>query len=165
MTKIVSATFTTNEAAEYALRALESHGFTEEQISVVLTDRSRGNTFNIDNASKVPEGAAFGGLAGGLLGALVAGLTAVGAVATAGVGVLVAGPVVAALAGGGAGAAAGGLIGSLIGLGIPEHEAKIYHDEVVKDGAVLIAVEAENGDRADEVKGIFESMDAHHLAA
>ena len=41
------------------------------------------------------------------------------------------------LAGLGAGAAAGGLTGALIGLGLPEHEAKFYDQELRKGGILL----------------------------
>jgi uncharacterized membrane protein len=41
------------------------------------------------------------------------------------------------LAGLGVGAAAGGLIGALVGMGIPEYEAKRYEGRV-KDGGILV---------------------------
>lgn len=164
MKHTVTATFKTNEAAELTLRELESCGFTDKQISVVLTDRTRGNSFNLDEATKVPEGIATGGIAGGIIGAVAAGLTSVGAIATGGAGLLASGPVIAALAGGGAGALTGGLIGSLVGLGIPEHEAKIYENEI-KNGAVLIAVETDSKEREGTVKDVFRHQDAYNIAA
>lgn len=164
MSHTVTATFKTYNAAQHALLSLEANGFTEEQLSVLVADKSSGKSFNIEEASKVPEGAAIGGIAGGVLGAIAAGLTAVGSVVAPGIGLLVAGPVVAALAGGAAGASAGGLIGALIGLGIPEHEAKRYENEL-KDGAVLVAVEADSSERAKLVRDIFKEEDAHNIAA
>lgn len=164
MKHTVTATFKTNEAAELALRELENCGFTDEQISVVLTDRTRGKSFNLDEATKAPEGATTGGIAGGIIGAVAAGLTAVGAIATGGAGILASGPLIAALAGGGAGALTGGLIGSLVGLGIPEHEARIYENEV-KNGAVLIAVETDSKERETTVKDVFKHQDAYNIAA
>lgn len=164
MSHTVTATFKTYAAAQHALLHLEAEGFTDSQISVLVADKSRGQSFNIEEASKVPEGAAVGGVAGGIIGAIAAGLTAVGSLVAPGVGVLAVGPVVAAFAGAGAGAATGGLIGALVGLGIPEHEAKRYENEL-KDGAVLVAVEADSRERAKQVKEIFQGEDAHHIAA
>jgi uncharacterized membrane protein len=164
MKHTVTATFKTYTAAQHALLSLEANAFTEEQISVVVADKSNGKSFNIEEASKVPEGAAVGGVAGGVIGAIAAGLTTVGSLVVPGVGLLAVGPVVAALAGGAVGASAGGLVGALIGLGIPEHEAKRYEGEL-KNGAILVAVEAEDHDRAKLVKQIFEGEDAYNIAA
>lgn len=164
MSNTVTATFKTYAAAQHALLSLESNGFTEKQISVLVADKSDGQSFNIEEASKVPEGAAVGGLAGGIIGAIAAGLTTVGSLVAPGIGVLAVGPIVAAFAGGAAGAATGGLIGALVGLGIPEHEAKRYENEI-KDGAVLVAIEADSHERAKLAKTILEGEDAYHIAA
>lgn len=164
MSNTVTATFKTYTAAQHALLSLESNGFKEQQISVLVADKSDGKHFNIDEASKVPEGAAVGGVAGGIIGAIALGLTTVGSLVAPGVGLLAVGPVVGAFAGGAAGAATGGLIGALVGLGIPEHEAKRYEGEL-KNGAVLVAVEADSHDRAKVVKEIFEGEDAYNIAA
>jgi hypothetical protein len=48
-------------------------------------------------------------------------------------GMIVAGPIAAALAGAGAGAVAGGAIGALVGAGIPEERVKEY-ESGLKDG-------------------------------
>jgi hypothetical protein len=98
--------------------------------------------------SKLPEGVAVGATGGGAIGAIAAGLAAVGALAIPGVGILAAGPIVAALAGAAAGGAAGGLIGGLIGLGIPEHEATTRHtvNVITKDPGIR------NNDSADRDK-------------
>lgn len=74
--------------------------------------------------------------------------------ATAGVGILAAGPIFMGFAGMGAGAAAGGLAGALIGVGIPEAEAKFYAQEVTDKNAVLIGVEVTKSDR-DMVRQIL----------
>ena len=76
-----------------------------------------------------------------------------------GVGIVAAGPIFAALAGAGAGAAIGGLTGGLIGLGMPEHEAKFYEGEV-KEGGILLAVHAEDADGATVAKKIIDACGA-----
>lgn len=164
MTRNVSATFKTEAAARDALLSIEMAGFTEKQISVVATDSSIGKSFNIEKDNKSAEGGAIGGTVGGIIGAVAAGLTATGTVLIPGVNLVVYGALIAAAAGAGVGAAAGGLVGALIGLGIPEYEAKRYEDEI-KNGAVLVVVEADNSERARDVKEIFESLDAHNISA
>jgi len=87
-------------------------------------------------------------------------------IATGGIGLLAAGPIVAALAGAGAGAAAGGLVGALVGWGIPDHHIKFYKDALEK-GSVLLGVKAPARRRdwvRDTIKS-FGSEDATTLSA
>jgi hypothetical protein len=69
----------------------------------------------------------------------------------------------AALAGAGVGAAAGGLTGALIGMGIPEYEAKLYEGKI-KEGNILIAVHSDNRDETKRAKEIFERAGAHDVS-
>ncbi len=164
MSNTISATFKTLAAARKALLKLEAAGFTEKQISIVATDDSIGQSFNIEKENKAAEGSAIGGATGGLIGAIAAGLAATGSVVIPGVNLLIYGTAIAAAAGAGVGGAAGSLMGALIGLGIPEYEAKRYEDEI-KNGAVLVAVEANSSERANRVKELFKKEDAHNIAA
>lgn len=164
MSNTVSATFKTASAASEALLKLESAGFTEKQISVVATDNTIGQSFNVEKSTKASEGGALGATTGGLLGAIAASLAATGTVLIPGLNVLIGGSLIAAAAGAGVGAATGGLVGSLIGLGIPEYEAKRYEDEI-KNGSVLVVVEADSKERAETVKDMFEHEDAYNIAA
>ena len=58
------------------------------------------------------------------------------------------------LAGLGVGAAAGGIVGALIGVGIPEAEAKFYAQEISEKDAILVGVEVTESDR-DVVRQIM----------
>src|SRR5690606_15614139 len=116
-------------------------GVTEEQISVVVTDETRGRSFNINENTKADEGAAAGATFGGIVGGVLAAMAGAGTLVFPGLNLVVAGALVSGLAGAGAGAATGGLLGLLVGAGMKEHEAKIYEDEV-KSGAILLAVKA-----------------------
>jgi beta-phosphoglucomutase-like phosphatase (HAD superfamily) len=70
---------------------------------------------------------------------------------------IAAGPIIAALAG--AGAAAEGLTGALIGMGMPEYEARQY-EEKMKGGNILISVHTEDGAERTRVKEIFKNAGA-----
>jgi hypothetical protein len=164
MTSSIMATFKTRQAAESALVNLEALGITDEQISLVVTDETRGNSFNIEEGSKLDEGAAAGATAGGLVGGIWGALGAATAMTIPGLNIVMVGTAVSAMAGLGAGAAAGGFIGALVGSGIPEHEAKIYEDEI-KSGAILMAVEPKDSDQKDQIQKVFEREDAYNLAA
>jgi uncharacterized membrane protein len=97
---------------------------------------------------------------GGALGWLVG----IGALAIPGVGPFIAaGPILAALSGAAVGAAVGGITGALIGMGIPEFEAKRYEGRV-KEGGILISVHAETSEEASVAKEIFENAGAKDIS-
>jgi hypothetical protein len=143
MAHLVTALFEHRAAAETAVDRLIDAGFSREDISVLMSDATRGREFAIQAESKAPEGAATGAAVGGVLGAIAAGLVAIGVIAVPGIGLVAAGPILAALAGAGAGGAAGGLIGALVGAGIPEHEAKFF-SERLEQGGILVGVYTHN---------------------
>jgi uncharacterized membrane protein len=84
-----------------------------------------------------------------------------GIIVVPGLALVAAGPVVATLAGLGAGAAAGGLTGALIGVGIPEHEAKFYN-EAIEQGGILLGVYAHD-DRAAQARRLLEASGAEKV--
>lgn len=164
MANYVTATFKTRAAVEEVLTRLEALGVSDEQISLIVTDETRGSSFNIVEDDKTEEGFAAGAAAGGIIGAVLGTMATASAIMIPGLNIIVTGAIVSSLAGLGAGAAAGGLLGGLIGAGIPEHEAKIYEDEV-KNGAVLLAIKPQDNDQKKVIKDILERADSYHLAA
>ncbi|MGB9244201.1 MAG: hypothetical protein WCC03_12675 [Candidatus Acidiferrales bacterium] len=107
-----------------------------------------------EKATKTPEGATTGAGSGAVLGGTLGLLAGIGALAIPGVGPLIAaGPVMAALAAVGVGGAVGGFTGALIGLGIPEYEAKRYEGRLQE--AILLSVHC---DTSDEIKRAEETM-------
>ena len=163
MSKLVTAVFHSREAAENAVNELMRNGFSEDDLSLLMSETTRGREFGIKPGTKAPEGAATGAAIGGTVGAIAAGLTAVASITIPGLALVAAGPLVAALAGLGAGAAAGGLTGALVGMGIPEHEAAFFKNEIER-GRILVGVYA-HGDRADMAKRILDDSGAEKVRA
>ena len=62
-----------------------------------------------------------------------------------------------------AGGAVGGMAGALIGLGIPEYEAKRY-EGAVKNGNILISVHTDDSKERDAAKKIFERAHAEDIS-
>ncbi len=62
----------------------------------------------------------------------------------------------AALSGAAVGGSLGGIAGALIGLGIPEYEAKKYEGKL-QSGNCLISVHTESSQHLDQVTKIFEA--------
>jgi len=157
MAELVTGMFLTRESAERAVADLQDIGYTQNDISVLMSDQTRARQFAVDTAVKATEGAGIGAGIGGTLGAIAALLTAGGTiVATGGAATpLVAGPLAAALAGAGAGGLGGGLIGGLIGAGISEERAQAY-EATLYSGGILLAVHADSGS-VPRVRQVLES--------
>lgn len=144
---------------------LKSDGFSNNDISALFPDKRGTRDFAHEKGTKAPEGAAAGAGSGALLGGALGWLAGIGALAIPGVGPFVAaGPIAAALSGAAIGGAAGGVAGALIGLGIPEYEAKQYEGKV-KGGGILISVHTEDSDEIKRAKRIFEDAGAQDISA
>ncbi len=160
--KTVSGIFSSEAKVRSLIEDLEDRGYSKDQISMLMSDKTRDRFPQLEKSSKLPEGAATGGLSGGLLGALIGGLTMAGSVLVPGAGLLIAGPIIGALTGGAIGTTAGSLIGALIGAGIPEHEAKHYEDALKQEGNVLLIAHVDK-DEVSEVKSLFKTYGAKEL--
>jgi hypothetical protein len=158
MATLVTGLFKARSSAERAVEDLVAHGWSRDDISLLMSDATHGREFGLAMATKAPEGAATGGTIGGVIGAVAAGLVATGVLVVPGLALVAAGPIVATLAGLGAGAAAGGVTGALIGAGIPEHEARFFNEQI-EHGGILVGVYT-HSDRANEARKILEASGA-----
>ncbi|GAB2579714.1 hypothetical protein GCM10027190_31730 [Spirosoma areae] len=150
----MTAIYDNRDAAETAYNALLAHGFSKDDVNIVMTDETRKQHFDHRDADesaltdKAMEGAGKGSAIGGTVGAVAAAIAAIGTtLALPGLGLLIAGPLAAGLAGAGAGGLAGGLIGALVNSGIPEETAKAY-ESGLKSGGIVVGVHPRN--EADE---------------
>src|ERR1700746_2917402 len=131
-------------AVENAVDAVRREGFRNTDISALFPENEGTKDFAHEKNTKAPEGAATGAASGAVVGGGLGWLAGIGALAIPGLGPFIAaGPIMAALAGVGAGGAIGGLTGALIGMGIPEYEAKRYEGRV-KDGGILLSVHSDD---------------------
>lgn len=155
MAKIVLGVFSDRSGAERAINQLEDNGFKTRDMSIIMKERGETESLARDTNSNVGGGAVAGATTGGIIGALAGLLVGVGTIAIPGIGgLLVAGPIAATLGLTGAaattvsgavtGVVAGGVIGGLIGLGVPEEQARVY-EEKIKEGGILLAVPTEPG--------------------
>jgi hypothetical protein len=160
--KMLTAIFRDRLATERAFNWLQDRGYRPGEISVLMSEKTRaryhdhGTEGQIKTGSHATQGMAAGGAVGTAVGATVAAILAIGtSIAIPGLGLIVAGPLVAALAGGGAGAVAGGAIGGLVGLGIPESNSKAY-EEALKKGGVVFGVSPHSSEDAKAIRKYFE---------
>jgi hypothetical protein len=153
------------DAAIVIVDQLEISGFDPNDVSVLYPDTSTDRDFGHEMHSKAPEGAATGASTGGLLGEALGWLVGMGTLAIPGVGPFIAaGPIMAALSGAAIGATVGGIGGALVGLGIPEIEARRYAGKL-RDGRILISVHAMGTDEINTIKKIFKDAGAEDIAS
>ena len=155
----------TVDQADHIIAELKAAGFGSDAISALLPDKRGTKDFAHEHNTKAPEGATTGGVAGLGVGAALGWLAGIGALAIPGVGPFIAaGPIMAALGGAAVGTAAGGVIGALVGMGIPEFEAKRY-DAKIREGNILISVHTEDGKQRDAAKDIFKRNNAEDISS
>jgi hypothetical protein len=143
---------------------LRAAGFSD-QISVLLPDKCGTKDFAHEHHTKAPEGATTGGVAGGVLGGALGWMAGIGALAIPGLGPFIAaGPIMATLGGAAAGATVGGITGALIGMGLPEFEAKQYEGKI-KNGNILISVHTDDREGAKRVEKIYEDAGAADVSS
>jgi len=154
----------TEGQAVQIVEAARDAGFTGDDISVLLPDRGTSREFAHEMQTKAPEGATTGAVTCGVLGGIAGWLVGIGSLAIPGLGPFIAaGPIMAALGGATVGATAGGFTGALIGMGIPEYEAKRY-DGRIREGNILISVHTDDRDETSRAKDIMKHAGAEDIA-
>jgi hypothetical protein len=150
--------------AEAAIDGLTMAGFSNQALSVLLSDTDETKMPAGENAATPSEGMAAGAGVGGVLGGALGLLAGIAALALPGAGPFIAaGPILASLAGFGVAGAVGGFVGALVGMGIPEFEAKLY-DARVKDGGVLLAVHCETSEAISKARDVLKAVGAEDIA-
>ena len=152
---VVFGIYPNRERVETAVEELRINNFRHADISVLFPSPETTREFAHRKETKAPEGATTGGVIGAITGGTLGWLAGIGAIAIPGVGPFIAaGPIVGLLAGTGAVGVAGGLIGGLIGLGIPEYEAKRYEGRI-KEGGILLSVHCDIHEWKNKAKDIL----------
>ncbi len=157
--------YSNRATAEAAVNQFLTSGFSNDDVSVLMSDIKSTKDFAAEKDTKAPEGTAAGAGVGAIVGGTLGLLAGIGALAIPGVGPLIAaGPIMAALAGVGAGGAVGGLVGALVGMGIPEYEAKRYEGRI-KEGGILVSIHCNTSEEITRAKDVFKATGADDIAS
>ena len=157
--------YSTRAQVEAAVDQLRLAGFRATDVSVLFPENVGTKEFAHEKHTKAPEGVTAGATSGALLGGTFGWLVGIGALAIPGLGPFIAaGPIVALLSGVGVGAAVGGIAGALIGMGIPEYEAKRY-EGLIKSGGILLSVHSDSHEWTKRAKEILERTGADDISA
>jgi hypothetical protein len=155
----------TRNDVENAVDQLKADGFRNTDISVLFPTNVGTKDFAHEKNTKAPEGAATGAASGAVVGGALGWLAGIGTLAIPGIGpFLAAGPIMVALAGAGVGGAVLGITGALIGLGIPEYEAKRYEGRI-KEGAILLSVHSDDHQWTKKAKKIMETTGGQDISS
>lgn len=167
--KMLTAVIRDRNAAVHTFEWLQNHGYSSHDINIMMSAdthscfKDKGPEGKLKAGDMGMEGVAAGGTIGTAIGATVGAILAIGtSVAIPGLGLIVAGPILAALAGGGAGAVAGGAVGGLVGLGIPESNSKAY-EEALKTGGVVFGVVPHSSEDATKIKTYLKSHGGENI--
>ena len=157
--------YPTYASVESGVQALQTAGFRNEDISVLMPENVGSKDFAHEKGTKAPEGAATGAGAGAMVGGALGVLAGIGLLAIPGLGPFIAaGPIMAGLAGLGVGGVVGGITGALIGMGIPEYVAKRYEGRV-KEGGILLSVHSDSSEWTKRAKEILERTGAQDISS
>lgn len=165
--RVLTGMFRDRDSMDRAYNSAISRGYSKDEVNLMMSDQTRDSWFAGDDdsalGSKAMEGAGTGSAIGGTLGAIIGGIAAIGTnVLLPGLGLVVAGPLLAALAGAGAGGLTGGLVGALIGSGIPEEHARHY-EEGIKNGGAVMGITPRNDEDAEYFESEFRRHNGEHI--
>ena len=156
---------TTNDQANRIVQNLRMAGFSGNDISILFPDKTSTLNFAHEKHTKAPEGAVTGAGSGVAVGAVLGWLAGIGSLAIPGLGPFIAaGPIMAALGGAAIAGTVGGVTGALIGMGMPEFEARRYEGRI-RSGNFLISVHSADSTRNAQAKKIFRDNGAEDIAA
>jgi len=157
--------YSTRTQVEKAVDQMISEGFRNSDVSVLFPENQGTKDFAVEKSTKAPEGTATGVASGAVIGGTLGWLAGIGALAIPGVGPFIAaGPILGALGGLGAGGVVGGIAGALIGMGIPEYEAKRYEGRI-REGGILLSVHADDSKWTKRAKEILERTGAEDISS
>lgn len=158
MEEAIAGFYRSQSEGHAALKALETNGFTQNEVSFVTGDTrphqqpAVGPVQEIGAETEASTDAWIGGAVGLAAGAIAVVLPGIGPL-------LMLGPLAGAIGGMSVGAAAGGIIGLLKDNGVSEDEAKFYA-EGVKQGGALVTVHDVSEERAKKARKILDDMGA-----
>jgi hypothetical protein len=183
----LTGSFRDANSAERAYKRLREKGYTDDEINIIMSDRTREKYFeNKDErrserrvgrdfekerdkadkeafGSKTMEGAGKGGAIGGAVGAAAGIIAAIGtSLVVPGLGLVIAGPIAAGLAGAGAGGVTGGIVGALVGSGIPKDRAERY-ERGIKQGDIVMGVRPRNEEDAKFLEQDWRQYEAQDI--
>ena len=140
--RVFHDTHTANQYYDHLI----SLGYSTDDITVLMSKDTKdkfysGNPHIEKSSDEALKGAGAGSAIGGTLGAVAGAIFAIGSsIVIPGLGLAIAGPLVAAFAGAGIGGAGGALVGALANAGLSD-TASAEYVKSIEEGKIIISVE------------------------
>ncbi len=152
-------------SVEEAVDALRAAGFRNIDISVLFPENTGSKDFAHEKNTKAPEGAITGAGSGAVIGGALGWIAGIGLLAIPGLGPFIAaGPIMSVLAGVGVGGTFGSLVGALIGMGMPEYEAKRFEGRI-RQGGILLSVHCDNQEWTKRANHLLQTTGATDVSS
>ncbi|HVV01897.1 MAG TPA: DUF3341 domain-containing protein [Verrucomicrobiae bacterium] len=147
------------------VRELKATGFTNNDISALLPDKTGSMDFIHARGRGTADGIAWGGIIGAIVFAILGWLAGTGILAIPSLGPFIAaGPVMAALAAAFIGTAFCGILGGWFGSRVPKFEARRCAGKL-RQGNILLSVHCETRAKEKDAKKIFHRAGGQDIAA
>jgi hypothetical protein len=168
---MVTGLFMDPHDAERAYQACLARGYEIGDVNALMSDTTRQQLLadpsqaTDELAHHKAEGGELGGPKGGRLSILISIVAAVGAALTLpALGLVVAGPVAAALTAAGAAGLAAGVLGAVAHWGLPAERVREY-EAGIRDGGILMGVKARSKEDARQIEGEWKALGGRHVYA
>src|ERR1700694_1801113 len=139
--KAVFGIYATRGQIENAVDELKAQGFRNTDISVLFLENVGTKDFAHEKGTKAPEGVAAGATSGAVIVGALGWLAGIGALAIPGL----------------------GPFRALIGMGIPEYEAKCYEGRI-QSGNILLSVHSDDSQWTDKAERILKNTGAEDIS-
>lgn len=171
---IVTGLFRSRASAERAFQCVLDRGYEASDVDLFLSDETRKKNFSAADqgtglGERVAEGGEkavptqLGGPLGGTLGTIGAAAAAIGtAVMLPTLGIVVAGPIAAALVAAGTVGLAGGLVGALTDWGVPADRLEHY-EAGIREGGFLMGVKPRSEEDAKHFIECWKASGGEHI--
>jgi hypothetical protein len=164
MKNVVVGIVESRAQAETIVGTLQTLGFPVTDISALFPTHVGTEAFAKEQHTSTPHGAEVGAGSTGIVAGAIGVLAGVGALTIPGVGVFMAvGPLIAGFSGILGGAAVGGLSEALVGMGVPEVDAKTY-EKKLKAGNILVSIHTADDDERGRAVAVLEQMGAKDVS-
>ncbi len=162
---MVTGLFRDKEGAERAWQSAVNRGYDRDDISLLMSDETRRKYFADETEtgldSKAQEDAETASKTGGKIGAIAGAVAAVGSMlALPGIGIVIAGPLWAALAG--AGKLTGSAIDAMERAGILREHAEAY-EAGINEGGIVMGVNSRNEEDAAYFEREWKNNRGEHI--
>jgi hypothetical protein len=166
---LVTGLFIDDVAAERAYQLCVDRGYQVGDINIVMSEDTRRRLVAVESeiagsmAARKAAGGELGGPAGGRAAMLITVFAAVGtALALPALGLVMTGPIAAALMGAGAAGVAASLVGALGDWGLPEDRVRQY-EAGIGEGGILIGVEPRSKGDARLIDRAWKALGGRHV--